>query len=153
MASYKDRRYWLFIGFGIFLIVVLFVSLMFLIFSEPKMPDNGVVVDNETTRGEALNQEMIEKINKLIEKNPALSQLPLTVEYYSDDYSEYTKYVLSYELDNSERGFVVIMKDYTGEGTDVAFSKLREIGMDLTDLKITYEDLTEDTLNFRPDVI
>ena len=99
--------------------------------------------------GEIQSQETLKRINELMEKEPALAQLPLTVEYFSEDYSKYTKYILSYELDNSERGFVIIMKDYTGEGTDAAFTKLKEIGMDLTDVKVSYEDLTGDRLNFR----
>lgn len=99
--------------------------------------------------GEIQSQESQRMINALFEKDPALKELPLTVEYYSNDYSKYTKYILSYELDNSERGFVIIMKDYTGEGTDAAFNKLREMGMDLTDLKISYEDMTGSALNFR----
>lgn len=153
MASYKDRRFWFLVGTGIFVIVVLLVSLLFLIFSEKRLPDNAVVVEDAVFKGEALNAEMVEKIKKLVDENPVLGELPLTVEYYSDDFSSYTKYILNYELDNSERGFVIIMKDYTGEGTDVGFDKLREMGLDLTNVKMVYEDLTEDTLNFRADVI
>ena len=153
MASYKDRRNWLFIGFGIFVIVILFVSLMFLIFSEKKLPDNAVVVEDAVFKGETLNWEMVQEIQKLTAENPVLSELPLTVEYYSDDFSEYTKYILTYELDNSERGFVILMKDYTGVGTDVGFDKLREMGLDLNGVKMVYENLTEDALNFRADVI
>lgn len=153
MASYKDRRDWILIGFGIFVIVILFVSLLFLIFSEKKLPENAVVVEDSVTKGEALNQEMVDRINKLTKENPALLELPLTVEYYSEDFSEYTKYILGYELDNSERGFVLIMKDYTGAKEEAGFNKLRELGLDLNGLKMVYEDLTEDSLNFREDVI
>ena len=149
MASYKDRRNWLFIGFGIFVIVVLFISLMFLIFSEKKLPENAVVVEDAVFKGEALNWETVQKIQKLTSENPALSEMPLTVEYYSDDFSEYTKYILTYELDNSERGFVILMKDYMGAGEEAGFNKLREMGLNLDGLKMVYEDLTEDSLNFR----
>lgn len=149
MASYKDRRNWILIGFGIFVIVILFVSLLFLIFTEKKLPDNAVVVDDAILKGETLNQEMVEKINKLVAENPGLDKLPLTVEYYADDLSDYTKYILTYELDNSERGFVLVMKDYTGAGEEAGFNKLRELGLNLDGLKIIYENLTEDTLNFR----
>lgn len=153
MANYKDRRDWLFIGFGIFVIVILSISLLFLIFSEKKLPDNAVVVEDAVFKGETLNWETVQKIQKLVDENPALSELPLTVEYYSDDFSEYTKYILTYELDNSERGFVILMKDYTGVGTDAGFDKLREMGLDLNGVKMVYENLTEDTLNYRADVI
>lgn len=149
MATHRDRKFWLLIGFGGFVIVILFITLLFLAFSDKKLPDNAVVVSNELIDGETLNAEMVEKINKLIQENPALNDLPLTVEYYSEDLSSYTKYILTYELDNSEKGFVLIMKDYTGVGEEAGFSKLREMGMDLTDVKMAYEDLTEDVLNYR----
>ena len=153
MANHKDRKFWLLVGVGGFVIVILFVTLLFMAFSDKKLPDNAVVVDNAVIEGETLNTEMVEKINKLLQENPVLSNMPLTVEYYSEDLSSYTKYILTYELDNSEKGFVLIMKDYTGVGEETGFSKLRELGMDLTDVKMSYEDLTEDTLNFRADVI
>ena len=149
MASYKDRRRWLLIGVGVFLIVVLFVSLMFLIFSEKKLPDNAVIVSDELIEGEIRNKEMLEKINALMEKEPVLKDLPVTVEYYSEDYSKYTKYILSYVYDDSERGFYIIMKDYTGEGAPVGIAKLKDMGMDMSGVKIVYEDLTDEGLNFR----
>ena len=153
MASHFDRKSWILIGFGIFVIVVLSISLLFLIFSEKKLPENAIVVEDSVFKGEALNQETVEKINKLVEENPTLSNLPLTVEYYSEDWSSYTKYILSYELDNSERGFVLIMKDYTGEGEEAGFNTLRDMGLNLDGLKMVYENLTEDSLNYRADVI
>ena len=131
------------------MIVVLLVSLLFLVFSEKQMPDNGYLVDSEVIRGEKLNQEMVNRINALFDKEPVLKELPLTVEYFSDDYSKYTKYILSYELDDSERGFFLIMKDYTGEGSGVGIMKLNEMGMKTEGLVLKYEDLTDGTLNFR----
>ena len=131
------------------MIVVLLASLLFLIFSEKKLPDNAVVVENEILKGEELNAETVKKLAELFSKNPGLEKLPLTVEYYADDFSDYTKYVLNYELDDSERGFVILMKDYTGEGEEAGFDKLKELGMDIDGLEIIYENLAEDTLNFR----
>lgn len=153
MATYKDRRNWLFIGFGLFVIVVLFISLMFLIFSEKKLPDNAVMIDDEIIRGDLSNEETVKRINELIEKEPVIAELPLRVEYYSDDYSSYTKYILSYGLNDSERGFYLIIKDYTGVGMFAAITKLNEMGMRTEGLELKYEDLTEDALNFRADVL
>ena len=153
MASYKDRRFWFFTGFGIFVIVILVVSLIFLIFSEKRLPDNAVIINSDVIKGEELNEETVKKIAELFSKNPGLEKLPLTVEYYADDFSDYTKYILSYKLDDSKRGFVVLMKDYTGEGKEVGFDKLKELGIDVDGLEMVYENLTEDTLNFRADVI
>ena len=149
MATYMDRRKWLIYGFGFFVIAVLLITLLFLIFSEKKLPDNAVVVDDETINGEIQNEEMVKKINELLEKEPVLKDLPMTVEYYSDDQSEYTKYIMSYGLDDSERGFYLIAKDYTGAGMATVLGKLAEMGMDTVGLELRYENLADDALNFR----
>lgn len=149
MKSYNNRKKWLIIGIGGFVIVVLLVSLVVLIFSKDKLPDNAVIIDEGLIEGEKNNQETLKKLNSLFEKQPALKKLPLTVEYYSDDYSKYTKYILSYELDDSEKGFSIIMKDYTGDGTEAGFRKLKEMGIDLTGVKIIYQDFTDSGLNYR----
>ena len=99
--------------------------------------------------GEIKSAERLDELNKFLEKEPVLKNLPLTVEYYADNYSKYVKYIISYELDNSERGFYLIMKDYTGEGSETAFLKLKEMGLDLTGLKLEYQDLAQERLNFR----
>ncbi|MBQ6410133.1 hypothetical protein IJI18_02670 [Candidatus Saccharibacteria bacterium] len=153
MATHVDRRKWLVYGLGFFVIVVLLITLLFLIFSEKKLPDNAVVMDEDVINGEMQNEEMVKKINELIEREPVLAELPLVVEYYSEDYSEYTKYIISYELDDSERGFYLIVKDYTGAGMVPALGKLTEMGMDTIGLELKYEDLTGDALNFRADVL
>lgn len=149
MKKHNERKKWLIIGVGGFVIVVLFISLMFLIFTKDKLPENAVIIDEGLVEGEKYNQETLDKLNALFEKEPVLKKLPLKVEYYSDNYSKYTKYILSYELDNSEKGFFIIMKDYTGDGAEAGFEKLKEMGMDLTNVKIAYVDLTDSGLNFR----
>ena len=153
MVTYKDRRKWVLYGFGIFVIVVLLVSLLFLIFSEKKLPDNAIIIDEAIIRGDLSNEETVKRINELKEKEPVIGELPLAVEFYSDDYSSYTKYILSYGLDDSERGFYLIMKDYTGVGMFAGIAKLNEMGMRTEGLELKYEDLTGDALNFRPDVL
>ena len=146
--AYK-RRKWLIYGFGFFVITVLLVTLLFLIFSEKKLPDNAVIIDDDTINGEIQNEEMVKKINALLEKEPVLKELPMTVEYYSNDQSEYTKYVISYALNESERGFYLIIKDYTGVGMVAALEKLTEKGMNTIGLELKYDDLTSETLNFK----
>ena len=94
--------------------------------------------------GEIKNRETLKKVDELLKKEPVLAKLPLTVEYYANDYSKYTKYILSYVLDNSERGFYLIMKDYTNEGKDVGINKLTEMGMNLEGIEIKYENLGND---------
>ena len=97
--------------------------------------------------GEIQNAETLRKVDDLLEREPALKKLPLTVEYYSDDFSEYTKYVLSYGLDDSDRGFYLIMKDYTGVGMIGAISKMTEMGMNTVGVELRYENLAGDSLN------
>lgn len=99
--------------------------------------------------GEIENAKTLEKVNELLEKEPALSKLPLTVEYYSEDYSVYNKYILSYAPDGSERGFYLIMKDYTGAGMIAAISKMAELGMNTVGVELRYEDLSSENLNGR----
>lgn len=99
--------------------------------------------------GEIINSEMLKETNVLLEKEPALKSLPVTIEYYSDNLSDYTKYVISYAFDDSERGFRIILKDYTGEGLDVIKNKLVELGFDLNNLNIDYENFSSDALNYR----
>lgn len=147
MASYQDRRKWLLIGSVSVLILVLLISLLFLIFGGEKLPDNAVVIEDGLLKGETLNDEELKKLNALLTKEPVLSKLPLTVEYFSDDFSDYVKYILSYEMDDSaesERGFYLIMKDYTGEGIDVGVAKLNEMGMETEGLRLDYIDLTSE---------
>ena len=99
--------------------------------------------------GEIKNAEALDNVSELLKKEPVLSKLPLTVEYYSDNYSTYTKYVISYKYDDSDRGFYLIMKDYTEAGLDAAVRKLTEMGMDMTGLRIEYENYSNDSLNYR----
>lgn len=99
--------------------------------------------------GEIQNAETLKAVDALIQREPILNELPLTVEKYSDDLSEYTKYVISYALDDSDRGFYLIVKDYTGAGIDAAKRKLMEMGANLENIEIKYENLTSDSLNYR----
>ena len=96
--------------------------------------------------GEIRNAEEMKKVAALLEKEPALKDFPVTVEYFSDDYSEYTKYIISYVLDDSERGFYLIMKDYTGVGMLGLIQTLTDMGMNTVGLEVKYEDLTGDKL-------
>lgn len=126
------------------LILILIVSLIFLIFSENKLPENAVLIEDGLVEGESMNAEELKKLNELLSKEPVLLKLPLTVEYFSKDYGDYVKYTLSYGLDDSERGFYLVMKDYTGEGMHAGISKLEEMGMETMGLKLEYEDLSSE---------
>ena len=95
--------------------------------------------------GEIQNNETLKAVDKLLEKEPVLQKLPLLVEFYSNDYSEYTKYIISYEYDDSNRGFFILMKDYTGAGIEAAKTKLVELGMNIDGVEFKYENLVSDS--------
>lgn len=97
--------------------------------------------------GEIKNNEALKAVTELLEKEPGLNKLPLVVEYYSDKYTKYTKYVLSYDFDESDRGFYLMMKDYTGEGLDVGIRKFNEVGIQTDGIEIRYENLEKDLKN------
>lgn len=99
--------------------------------------------------GEIQNEETLKALNALIEKEPVIANLPLTVEYYANNYSTYTKYVISYALNDSDRGFYLIVKDYTGAGMASALDKLAEMGMDTIGLELKYENLEDESLSPR----
>lgn len=99
--------------------------------------------------GEVQSQEAQRRVDELMKKEPVLKELPLIVEFYSDDFSKYTKYILSYGMDDSERGFYLVMKDYTGEGMGAGITKLTEMGINPVGVEMRYEDLASETLNYR----
>lgn len=132
---------------GVALILVLFLVLAGLLITEKDDNNYLILSDAEALiLGENKNAETLRKLHELLEKEPVLKELPLTVEYYSDDYSEYTKYILSYGLDDSDRGFYLIMKDYTNVGMIGAISKLTEMGMNTVGVELQYENLSNDSL-------
>lgn len=149
MSDKNRRLMFVWLGVGSFLIFVLLVVLIALINSDGGIPKDAFVADKELVEGEIQNEETLKALNALIEKEPVLAQLPLTVEFYSDNYSQYAKYVLSYALNDSERGFYLIMKDYTGAGMVAGLSKLTEMGMDTIGLELQYENLEGESLSPR----
>lgn len=149
--SDKNRRLlviWVSVG-GV-LIFILVVVLIAILVPKDQIPENAFRADKALIEGEEMNAETLAKWNALVEKEPVLAALPLTVEYYADDYSAYTKYILSYGLDfESERGFYLIMKDYTNAGMFAGISKLTEMGMNTVGVELRYEDLSGESLSPR----
>ena len=99
--------------------------------------------------GEVDNAETLKVLDKLIAENPILSQLPHEVDYFTDNYSNRVKYTITYELWKNIEGFDIIIRDYTGGNEKKAKKWLEQQGLDLETVKIRYEDLTGDALNFR----
>ena len=149
----SDKKFKLLVyGIAGGVVMILLIILGVVLNSVNEKVESGVNIVNdagdEMIKGAAENAKIIEKVEDLMDKNPFLRELPKTVEYFSEDYSKYTKYVVSYELDESEAGYYIIIKDYSGEGEEAIFKELREWGVG-EDVMVEYRDLTGDRLNAR----
>ena len=75
---------------------------------------------------------------------PITSQLPLTVEYYENNYSVYVKYVIKYEINDEDKSLTLNILDYTGGNRDKALAKIRELGYSPEDFTIQYKDVSSE---------
>ncbi len=71
-------------------------------------------------------------------KFPITHYLPETVEYYSNNYSSYTKYRIAYLLLDDNSRIVLTITDYTGGNREKALDKIREFGFNPDDYEIQY---------------
>lgn len=147
--SDKNRKLLvIWVSVGAVVIFVLSVILIAVLNFDSGIPKDAYVADEGLVVGEIQNAETLAKVKEVLSREPVLKELPLTVEFYADDLSSYTKYTISYVFDfREERGFYLIMKDYTGAGMGAALRKLAEMGMETVGLKLEYEDLTGDSLS------
>ena len=100
-------------------------------------------------KGEILNNATLGQVEEILESAPVLAELPRTVEYFSEGYGDYVKYVISYEYDFESleaggAGYRLVVKDYTGGNYERAMEWVRERG--LSEAGLTYEDLTGERL-------
>lgn len=100
--------------------------------------------------GEAKNARTIEVVQKLAEDNPILSKLPYVVEYYTNDYGTKYQYTISYELIDGDSKFKIMIKDYMGNGRDLAMKWLHENASEKALSNVEYIDLSDDGLSARP---
>lgn len=85
-------------------------------------------------------------INKLYDENASIvSELPIRVDYYSNNYSKHTKYTISYKIaqDNSKVSLTIV--DYTGGNLETALDNLKSRGINPDEYEIEYTDKSEDT--------
>lgn len=95
-------------------------------------------------KGEILNGQTLGEVRDILAKAPVLSELPRTVEYFTEGYGDYVKYVITYEYDlETSAGYRVIVKDYTGGNEERAKAWLSERG---ATGEVVYEDLTGERL-------
>lgn len=99
--------------------------------------------------GEVINNETVIILEKLGAENPILKQLPYTVDYFTKDYSGRIYYTVSYRLNNSDTGFELIIKDYGGGNEENAKQWIAGQSVDINKVKVVYEDLSSDGLNYR----
>ena len=84
------------------------------------------------------------KLEEFYNNNPILRELPIKIEYYSNDYSTYTRYEIESDIDEGYTSFIIKISDYTGGNYENALSKIRNAGFDPEDYTIEYHDYTED---------
>lgn len=81
-------------------------------------------------------------------KYPIVAYLPTTIEYYSNNYSSYTKYRISYELSEDEEKITIIITDYSGGNYEKALNKIKEFGFSSEDYTIKYIEEIADAPGF-----
>lgn len=94
--------------------------------------------------GEIKNSETIESLQKLGKQYPILDILPYNVEYFTDNYSRKVKYSITYQIEDNENGFVIIVDDYMGGARELAYRWLESNGVDTDDVIIEYNDISEE---------
>lgn len=101
-----------------------------------KNPDDALLL------GEMKSKETELVLDQIMKTMPELKQLPIEIEYYSDDYTDLTKYTVSYEVVNDK--VVIMINDYTGGNYEDALEKLEARGFNTKVLEIEYHDRSEE---------
>ena len=78
--------------------------------------------------------------NNLITKYPLIQVLPINVEYFSDNYTSYTKYSITYSVSNDK--VIINISDYSGGSHEKALKSISDRGYNLKDYTIEYKDLS-----------
>ncbi len=91
----------------------------------------------------------LDAISQLQEANPILNDLPVDVDFYTGDYSKKISYTISYEMSADKTSFEIVIEDRTGGNYEAALSKIRNLGYEPSDYKITYKDTSDQYRNYR----
>ena len=86
----------------------------------------------------------------LLEKYPLVSELPLEVNEYINNYSTYVHYRVIAAVNLEESSAKVTITDYSGGNYGRALSKISSLGFNLEDYDITYVDQSSE--NYWPRV-
>lgn len=90
--------------------------------------------------GELKSNEAYEKLQELKEEYPILNQLPIEIDYFTSGYANRIKYTISYELNDDNTNFIIVITDYSGGNYENALSKLEARGVKVEDFEIKYID-------------
>ncbi|MBR0488390.1 hypothetical protein IJJ39_01800 [Candidatus Saccharibacteria bacterium] len=80
----------------------------------------------------------------LVSLFPIVKKLPETVEYYANNYADYVKYIIGYEVVGDNDGLVLVITDYTGGNYERAIEKIREYGKLSEGFPVKYIDKSQD---------
>lgn len=100
--------------------------------------------DEKMVMGAITYQNANEKLKEIKKENPELETLPISVEYFTSDYSKKVHYFVEAQLNKDGTDFDIIITDYTGGNYEDALSKLRARGIDIKKYNIEYSDLSSD---------
>lgn len=78
----------------------------------------------------------------LIPKYPIVKDLPIQVEFFSDDYSNHVQYTINYSY--TDGNFSLIINDESGNSHDVALQKIKDLGYNPDDYKIIYNNISSE---------
>lgn len=87
-------------------------------------------------------QDMLTKdpLNNLINQNPIINKLPIKISEYTDNYSKFTYYKISYKANEDYSKITLIINDYSGGNKEKALQKLTEYGVRPDQYEIQYHD-------------
>ncbi len=102
-----------------------------------------------TILGDLKAAETQQKVDELKEEYPILEKLPIKIDFYTNDYSKRVKYTITYQLEDGNNGFVIVISDYTGGNYESALEKLTARGAKLEDYEIRYENLSDTVVSGR----
>ena len=84
------------------------------------------------------------KVTELYNSTPIISILPITVDYYTSNYSEHIKYTISYQIADDNSKITLLVTDYTGGNYNRATNNLSDRGYNIKDYEINYIDKSSD---------
>ena len=84
--------------------------------------------------------QMISGSEVVMDSNPLLKVLPITVEYYIQS-KQYVHYQISFRIDNPDN-VTILVNDYSGGNYEAALERIRTEGYNPDDYTIEYHDLT-----------